>query len=171
VRPLCYVCEQEVVPASGYSSSDVLIIGEFPGKWELKYGKPFVSLANKQTAGSVLRQELADLGYDLFQFRVCNLWWHEPNKNEACFEASKNACLDEAKGKKAILLIGSETVGYFTEYKVSDVSGLQVDSPMLGAPIIYACLQPATVFKGRGVGEVRFALKNFTDHIKKEGLI
>jgi len=175
MRPICYVCEQEVIPATGYSRSDVLIVGEEPGKHELAAGKPFVSITKYQTAGSVLRQELANLGYDLFQFKLTNLWYHKPydksHKNyEPCFEASKNACLEEMKGKKAILLIGSDCVSYFTDYKVSDVNGLQVDSNMISCPIIYACVQTASVFHN-GVGEVRFAISNFIEHIKKEGLI
>lgn len=161
----CPSCAKRSVGASGSKASPVLMLGEFPGKEELQNGKPFVG-----PAGGVLRKELAKLEVDLFQFRCTNLWLHEPNKNENCFKASLDACLSEAIGKQAILLIGSDAVSYFTEYKVSDVNGLQVDSPMLSAPIIYACLNPAIVFH-KTVGELRFALTNFVERIREEGLI
>ena len=179
---ICYVCEQTVVPASGYSQASVLIIGEFPGPLELKYGRPFVATSKIPSAGSVLRQEFIRLGVDVGRFRMCNLWYHEPPKRtgkkevkqryEDCFNASKTACLEEAKGKDAILLIGSECVEFFTGYKVNMVTGLQVESNMLSAPTIYACIQPASALKPKGVvGEVRFAIENFTNHVLKERLI
>ena len=174
-QSLCYVCEKSVIRPYGYSQSKVLVIGEFPGPLEIEHGRPFVAVSRKQSAGTVLRQEMAHAGADLYQFRMTNLWYHTPtdkkDKNfEACFEASKNACLEEAKGKEAILLVGSDCVEFFTGYKVSDVSGLQVESNMLSAPIIYAMVQPAIVYHGRGIGEVRFAIENFVNHIRQEGL-
>ena len=169
--PICYVCEQPVIKAYGYSRSKILLIGGSPGKEELEALRPFVG-----NTGSVLRQEMAVVGLDLYQCVITNLWYHEPynktHKNyEACFEASKNMVLEDAKGKEAILLIGADACEYFTGYKVSEVNGLQVDSNMLSAPIIYAMMQPTTVLKGRGVGELRFAINNFVNHIKKEGIV
>lgn len=166
MRPVCYVCEKKVIKPQGYSQSEIFILGDAPGTDEIKEGRPFVG-----PTGKVLRKELALLGLDLFQCRVGNLWYHKPNKNEECFKASVDVCLDEAKGKKAILLIGAETVEYFTGYKVSDVNGLQVESNMLSAPIIYPCIQPAIIFHGKGIGEVRFALTNFVSHLKDENII
>src|SRR3990167_5211490 len=169
----CPSCAGRAVRASGNSSSKVLLIGEFPGSIELDTGRPFTG-----PAGGVLRKELSKIGVDLLQFRVTNLYIHEPikatkkepDKGKNCFQAGLDACLEEAKGKKAILLVGSESVEFFTGYKVSDVNGLQVESPMLSAPIIYATVNPAIVFH-KSLGELRFALTNFVQHIQKEGLI
>lgn len=170
MNSLCYVCEKKVIPATGYSRSPILLLGSAPGKDEIKEGRPFVG-----ETGRVLRNELAMLGLDLFQCRLTNMWYHEPDKKdehyEDCFKASLSVCLEECKGKQAILLIGAETVGYFTGYKVSDVSGLQVESNMLSAPIIYAMVMPTIVFHGKGIGEVRFALNNFVNRLKEEGMI
>jgi len=164
--PICYVCESKVFPASGYSKSNILIIGDAPSDKEIENGRLFMG-----AAGNVLRQELALLKADAYRMSFTNLWYHAPNKIEYCFKASVNACLEEAKGKKAILLLGSDTCEYFTGYKVSDVSGLQVESNMLSAPIIYAMLQPSIVFSSKGVGEIRFALSNFVKHILEEGIL
>ena len=125
----CPACGDRAVKASGSSSSKVLLIGEFPGSIELETGRPFTG-----PAGGVLRKELSKLGVDLLQFRVTNLYIHEPikatkkepDKGKNCFQAGLNVCLEEAKGKQAILLVGSESVEFFTGYKVSDVNGLQV---------------------------------------------
>ena len=172
---LCYVCERKAILPTGYSQSKVLLIGDAPGIHEIDNNKPVVVITRKQTAGNVLRQELALVGADLYQFRMTNLWYHKPldkkHKNfDNCFKASLDACLMEAKGKQAILLMGAETVQYFTGYKVSNVSGLQVESNMLSAPIIYAMVSPTIVYSGKGLGEPRFAITNFFTHIQKEGI-
>ena len=164
-KSVCPICLEKTVHPHGYSD-DVLIIGEFPGKEELAYGKPFTG-----HTGRILRKELSKLGVDLLQFRVTNLWLHIPNKKDECFEYCRDVCLDEAKGKQAILLVGSETTSYFTGYNVSDVNGLQVDSPMLSAPIIYAMYNPAILFHKNAVGEIRFALNRFVKHLKQEEMI
>jgi len=165
----CPSCGEKVCPPSGYSN-EILLIGEFPGSLEMKQGRPFAMHHYTPSAGKILRKELAVFGVDLLQLRCCNLWLHEPNKNENCFKAGLDVCLEEAKGKQAILLIGSEAVETFTGYKVSDVTGLQVDSPMLSAPIIYAMVNPATAFH-RTIGEVRLALKNFFKRLEEEHLL
>ena len=165
----CPSCTELICPPVG-RSQDLLIVGEFPGREEMLQGKPFASNSNFITAGKILRKELERCGVSLVDFRVCNLWLHEPTKNENCFKAGYDNVLDEAKGKKAILLVGSDTVSTFTKYKVSDVSGLQVDSDVLSAPIIYASVNPALA-QHRSLGEVRFAIEKFVQRLEKEGLI
>ena len=122
------------------------------------------------TAGFVMRKELARVGLDLTQFRVSSLWIHEPTKNEECFKVSYDAVLEEAKGKKFILLVGAEVVETFTGYKVSDVSGLQVDSPVLSAPIIYAMVSSSMAL-ARSVGEVRLSIEKVAKRLEQEGLV
>lgn len=163
----CPVCKSEdCVPAFGYSKSQYLIIGEEPGHDEIKKGKPFTG-----ATGGVLRTELGKLGLDMQKFRVCNLWLHpkstkKDNSNKECLEYSVQQVIKEAKGKKAILLIGSETVKFFCNKAVSNVTGLKVTSPYLSAPLIMACVQPATAFHGT-VGELRLSLEKFVEEIKK----
>lgn len=165
----CPVCDARVVPSSG-KSKDLLIVGEFPGDEELRQGKPFASNSNFITAGKIFRKELERVELFLSDFRVTNLWLHTPNKNEECYSLGYQAVLDEAKGKKAILLVGSDTIETFTNYKVSDVSGLRVDSPILSAHLIMAMVNPALA-SHRAVGEVRFAIEQWQMNLEKEGLI
>jgi len=159
----CPVCGREdCVPASGVSTSPVLIVGEFPGAEEIKYGEPLVG-----ATGRVLRTELAYLGIDMRGLRLCNLWLHEPNKNEKCLEYGASKVIEEAKGRKAILLVGSDAVEYFCNMKVSKVAGIPITSPYLSASLIMACPNPALVFKGSSVGEMRLALQKFAKRIEE----
>jgi uracil-DNA glycosylase family 4 len=165
----CPNCTEIVCPPTG-RSTELLIVGEFPGKEEMIQGRPFASNPNFMTAGRILKKELERCGVSLSDFRICNLWLHEPTKDENCFKAGYDNVLDEAKGKKAILLVGSDVVETFTGYKVSDVTGLQVDSTVLSAPIIYAMVQPALALH-RALGEVRNGVEKFVARLEKEGLI
>ena len=169
MKQFCPSCAEPICPPSG-KSQDLLIIAEFPGRLEMERGIPFATHPQYFTAGRVLRKELERLGISLNQFRTINLWLHEPNKNENCFNAGYEHALDESKGKKAILLVGSDVVNTFTEYKVSDVSGLQVDSSILSAPIIYAIVNPALALH-RSVGEVRFGIEKFIGRLEQENLL
>lgn len=165
----CPSCGEEICPPSGHSS-DLLIIGEFPGKLEMEVHKPFATSPMFMTAGKVLRQTLEKCGTSLNDFRVINLWLHEPTDSENCYQAGYDHALTEAKGKKAILLVGSDVVSTFTNYKVSDVTGLQVDSPILSAPIIYAMVNPAMALH-RSSGEVKMAVRKFVNKLEQEGLL
>lgn len=165
----CPSCGEKICPPSGRSQT-ILVISEFPGDTEMEKGVPFATHWKFVTAGKVFRSELEKQGVALNQWRVLNLWLHQPNNSEACWQAGYNNVLDEAKGKKAILLVGSDVVDTFTKYKVSDVSGLEVDSHILSAPIIYASVNPALALH-RSVGEVRFAITKFVQRLDQEGLL
>ena len=110
--------------------------------------------------------ELGRVGLDMRQMRLCNLWLHPKNKNEDCLKHGLENAVKEARGRKVILLIGSDTVKQFCNEKVSEVSGLKVESSYLSAPLIFACVQPATVFHG-GIGEVRLSLEKLAKKVKE----
>lgn len=115
--------------------------------------------------GAVLRTEFGKLGFDLNRMRLMNLWQHAPNNNEECYQLGFETVIKEAKGRRAILLLGSETVKAFCNRSVSKVCGMPVESSYLSVPIIYACVNPATAFHGT-VGEVRLALKKFVNRVE-----
>lgn len=164
----CPACGNKICPPSG--KSNILVIGDAPDNLDMINGTPFSTHEWSKTGGYVLRKELNLLGCSLSDFRVTTMWLHEPNKDDACWNAGFDHVLDEAKGKKAILLIGADTVSAFTKFKVSDVTGLQVDSHILSAPIIYAMINPGLALH-RSYGEVRFALTNFVNRLNEEGLL
>lgn len=152
---------EDVVLAFGDKKSPILIIGEYPEDTETIRGIPFTG-----SMGVLLKQELAFLGIDLNSLRRCNLWIHVPNKKAECKEHSQKLSIQETKGKQIVLLIGSDVVKFFTGEKISEVNGLQVQSDLTSAPVIMACVNPSAVFKN-GVGELRFALREFVNKIEE----
>jgi uracil-DNA glycosylase family 4 len=140
-----YTCphcgRDDLVLASGPRRAKILIVAEWPGRDEIKKGKPMVG-----AMGKVLRNELARADLDMNQMRLANLWLHPPQKKgkdntirDNCFNYGLEKVIKEAKGRKAILLIGSDTVSFFCDEKVSEVSGLEVKSSYLSAPLQRQC--------------------------------
>lgn|SRR5574341_149912 len=168
----CPICKsQDYVPIGGNLNSSVMIIAESPGDEEIQKGIPMVG-----AMGGVLKAELRRLGLDLNMFRLANLWFHPPHKKDHplykdCLNHGVEVLIKEAQNKKAILLIGSETVSFFCNKKVSNVSGLQVKSTYLSMPIIYACVQPAIVFHHSGIGELRTSLEKFVKRLEVEDIL
>ena len=170
---LCPSCDRDdLVLASGPRRADILIVGEFPGKIEIQKGKPLVG-----NTGGVLRSELSRAKLDMKQMRITNLWLHPPQKvkakdiegkeiKEKCYQYGLEKLIEEAKGREAILLLGSDTLKHLCNEKVTNVSGLEVKSIYLSAPLIFACVQPATVFHS-SIGELRQALEKFSRKVDK----
>lgn len=164
----CSICGHKLVQPAGPKTSEVLLIGERPGYQELSALKPFVG-----DAGDVLRAELGRCGVDLWRLRLTNLWLHavpdDDDQAEKCLEFCLQQLMLEAKGKKAILLIGSDTVSLLCDEKVTDVCGLAVKSTYLkDVPLVMAVTNPAICFH-RSVGETRLGLQKFSDKIKSKG--
>lgn len=166
---LCPVCGSEdcVPPYFGTPDTPVLLVGEFPGEDEVIRGKPLVG-----PTGKLLEAEMKHLGLYLRSYRICNLWQHPPQKNkkdpnyEKCLEHGAKIVLKEAKNKKLVVLIGSDTVKFFTGEGVSDWNGLLVNSVMLNNPYVLAMIQPASAFRS-SLGEVRFGLERLKYYIEK----
>jgi len=161
---LDFVCPEcgtdECVPPSGNKKSPVLLVGAYPGHEEIKRGKPFVG-----GTGNILQSELHKVGMALNQFRVANLWIHEPNGLEECLSYSKQRVIQDARGRKLVVLIGKETVKEFCDEDVSTVNGLILGSLYLSAPVL-AMIQPTTVFH-QSVGEVRFSIQRLAEEVEK----
>lgn len=174
MKQLCPVCAKNAVGCSGESNSSILIVLSHPDWADVMYGYPFAvdKRTNKTTSGFVMRTECFKQGFDLNSARCCCLWLHDDMTNEQCFEVGKDMVLEEAKGRKAILLVGAQAVRYFTGYSVEDVNGLSVTSGLLSCPIIYPLVSPASVLiKGAGVGEIRFGLTEFTNRLREEHIL
>jgi uracil-DNA glycosylase family 4 len=157
----CPHCNRDdLVLASGPRSAKILIIGEEPGKDEIRKGKPLVG-----ATGKVLRNELARVDLDMNQMRITNLWLHPKNDNEDCFKHGLDQVIKEAKKRQAILLLGSDTVKFFCDEKVSEVSGIEVQSSYLSTPLLFASVKVGNVFSG-GLGELRSALSKFSQKLR-----
>lgn len=159
----CPVCKQALVMPRGPKKARAAILSEKPGKDELKELRPFCG-----GAGRVLRVELARQGLDLISFYISNLWMHKPK--EECYEWHLKQSIDVCKGRKFVLLMGSDVVEAYCETNVMSVSGLEVKSHLLSGPKIFAAPNPATAFHGP-IGELRFAIEQFAKAMKEDQLI
>jgi len=160
----CPVCEVDnCVPPNNLESS-VLIVGEEPEGDDEIQGMPLVG-----RTGTILRQMLARMDWDLSSFGVCNLWQHKPNKNEECLAHGKQVVVKSAKGKKVVLLIGSDVAKEFLTKNISELNGMKVNDYLkipLSAPVVMAMMNPAVVFHNVH-GEIVLALQNFIREVEK----
>ena len=168
---LCPVCGNTAIYGYGPKTSDKLIILSHPDWADIMAGRPFSIVPKKTTGGYVMQREMRRVGLELMDFRTLCLWPHETTDDSRCMETQEQLILEEAKGKRAILLVGAQAVHHFTGYKVSDVNGLPLESGVLSAPIIYPLVNPSSVLvAGQGVGEIRFGLKEFANRLQQDKL-
>lgn len=152
----CEFCNNTLVTPLGKKTSDIILIGHEPSWQEVRNFTPF-----SDDGGNLLRQELAKLGEDMYQIRRTYLWLHEADsKKPKCKDKFAEMVITEARGRKAVLLLGSEVTEFFTGYGVMEVSGLQVKSQYLSNPLIVACPSPRAALRGT-IGELRLALTRF----------
>ena len=153
-------CGKNCIEPSGPKNAPILICGEYLGRAEAEAGRPFCG-----PSGRILRAELDKIGLNLDEIRVTNLVNHE-FPEEDCYQFGLEQVIREAKGRKAILLLGSECSRIFLGKGVLTISGLKVESKYLSAPIIRATINPAALLSGT-VGEFRLAIQKFAKAIKK----
>jgi hypothetical protein len=108
---------------------------------------------------------LDKIGVNLDDCRVTNLVNHQ-FPDERCYTFGLEQAIREAKGRKAILLLGSECSRIFLGKGVLTISGLVVHSKYLSAPVVRATINPAALLSGT-VGEFRLALEKFSRALKK----
>ena len=171
-RRLCPACGTKLIEAVGPDGAPVLIIGEFGGHEEQMSGIPWVG-----PAGQVLKAELKRAGINYNDCRVTNLYMHmkppkgqDPEVADACFKWNMQQLLNEMKGRKAILLIGSELAKHFLDGGVMENEGLRVRSPRFpkSVKLAVAVRNPAMcTMKGRVLGGIRGAIENFAEWSKK----
>jgi len=173
MREECPHCGRKLVSPCGSYESPVLLIGEFPGVQEIKLGIPFVG-----AAGEVLKTEMAEVGFDYNSCRVTNLWLHaKPTDKEiATKELGWHAdrMYKEMKGRKAILLMGSELATFFLHASVMDNLGIILTPKSLAKykALFMITPNPALLLqKGAVVGEFRFALESFVKEVKRRKIL
>jgi hypothetical protein len=155
--PLCPACGEEATPPNGKKSAKYLIV--FSKPYPVQRGIRNKYQREQITGLDVLRKELSKVGLDLSEFRMAYLNMHE-SKNENCYFAGRDIVLDEAKGKEAVILVGSEVTEEFCGLSAQDTAGLQVDSMSFSAPLVFVLPKPESVFvRGSGIGELRLAVQ------------
>ena len=193
VRSPCPICKRlMLVQADGPVDSPLLIIGEFPGIEEVKQGRPWVG-----PAGKVLDRELELAGIPRDICRVTNLWLHTPPtapktekpKTKSAIERWEEAAaayepeftfhytrlLKEIKGRKALLMMGSDVTEALIGRPVSLVAGCFIKSgrfiTAVNLPkVTVAMMNPAIVFrsgKEGKLGETRLAIQRFAGAVNE----
>ena len=153
----CPACGEEATPPSGRKTAKYLLV--FSKPYPVQKGVKSKYQKEQLTGLDVLRKELSRVGLELNEFRMAYLNMHE-SKNENCYFAGRNIILDEAKGREAVILVGSEVTEEFCGLSAQDTAGLQVDSMSFSAPITFVLPKPESVFvRGSGIGEVRLAVQ------------
>lgn len=165
----CSVCSDKLCSFQT-NSKDLLIILDSPDEISLQKGRLISTSPYLMSPGKILKKELEIVGMSLVDFSLASIWQHAPNKLEECWKLGYDTVLSVAKGKKAILLVGAEAVETFTGYKVSEVSGLRVDSSVLSAPLIMATVSPGLAMS-HSVGEVRHGITKWKLALEQKGLI
>lgn len=159
----CPACNKELIPSVGDEEYPILIVGNKPDK-------------DKHFDGNTIRilvAELGKFGIDLRSCRKTNYWLHAPNSKTSCRKFMEKQLTEEAKGKKAILLLGAEPVSFFTDrkYGISEVSSLRIESETsFSAKVILASVHPSEAFRG-GVGELKLAFKRFATALQEENIL
>jgi len=160
---LCPACGNEATSPQGRKNSKYLLV----------FSKPYPMAAVRSykdsvTGLDVLRKELARVGLQLSEFRMAYLNMHE-SKDENCYYAGRDTILDEAKGREAVILVGSEVTEEFCGVSAQDTAGLQVDSMSFSAPLVVVLPKPESVFvRGSGIGEFRLAVQKLGRKIYHE---
>lgn len=158
-RSKCPHCDDWLVNPSGPENAEILLVGEFPGVEEVKQGNCFVG-----ATGDILKMELGRVGIQLAACRSTNLWQHA--RNDVCDVSwHLDQMYKEFKGRKYILLMGSELTQTIFGKGVFDLSGLRVKVKGTDA-VVFVSPNPALVMHAP-VGEFRLAVKNFKKEINR----
>ncbi len=159
----CPYCDQPLVE-SYQGRNDILICGEYPDRFDTNKGVPFTG-----EAGDILRFELSRLGMNMYDCSLANLWLHDKNKDERCFQMGVETLTREMAGRR-VLLMGAELSKYFLNESVLDVAGLVVESPLFLKSVKWVMIAPAPgIALHQPHGEMRLAISKFVSKIKEEG--
>ena len=153
----CPICGGALVYPTGSEKAPILLIGEFPGWMEMQAHTVWIG-----QAGTVLKAELRRVGIDYKACRATNVWMHLPCKDPKEIDWHRKQASAEMRGRKAILLIGSDVSKIFLDKPVSDVNGLAFKLKSFDNTPVVAAINPAQMLNDDGtMGEVRFAIEKF----------
>lgn len=162
MRAKCKLCGKLLVDPIGPEDSPILLIGEFPGYYEVTAGTPF-----QGPVGDVLKAELTRLSVDWRRLRLTNLWGHDRSKDADELDFHLGRLMKETQGRKGILMMGSEVSKVFVNKNATDISGVEVTSPLLpDVEVLMASVNPAVSTHGT-VGEFRTDLTKFIRSVKR----
>lgn len=155
-RNSCPTCGKLFVEPYGFAKATILVVGEYPGYNDTKEGIPFSG-----DSGNVIKTEFAKAGINVNECRFMNMWQHVPDDN-CPLDAHMKTLLQEAKGKKYILFMGTMVSQEIFHKAVNDVAGIELTSPLFPKARLMVAPHPATILKGT-IGELRLAIQKFKE--------
>lgn len=156
-------CGKLLVNVAGPQDASILLLGDVPSYLETTNGYPFVVKEDKfgrVSSGMVLQQELGRAGLQMGACRATYLWRHE--KNDCDINKHKDWAAQEIAGRSLVIVMGTEPVQAFFDYKISDVSGLVLEHDAFSGTKFFCMPSPFSVFNSP-IGEMRFAMKQLKE--------
>jgi DNA polymerase len=121
----------------GNPDSDIVFIGEAPGKKEDETGKPFVG-----SAGKFLAEMLASIGMKREDIYITNIVKYRPPNNRDPEPEEKKACAPWLRAElafikpKLIIFLGRHSMNHFFPHlKISQVHGKYIHCPFPDFPV------------------------------------
>ena len=155
-------CKQ-VVPGDGSAESEIMFIGEGPGKKEDELGVPFVG-----SAGKFLDEMLSSINLKREDVYIANTVKCRPPQNRDPLPEEKEICwpwlLEQIKiiQPKLIVTLGRHSMEIFLpNYKISEIHGsaMRRDFPGIGKQVFFALYHPAAALYNGSMRET--LLKDF----------
>ena len=113
------------VPGEGPRKAKIMIIGEAPGKNEVRQGRPFVGLAGKRLDKILIKNKL-----NRKKIYITNVVKFRPPENRKPTEREIRKSMPQLKreikkvGPKLIILLGeTATKAFFPDFKLSELRG------------------------------------------------
>ncbi len=122
---------------NGNPDSEIIFIGEAPGKKEDATGVPFVG-----AAGKFLAEMLASIGMRREDIYITNIVKYRPPENRDPTELEKQQCADWLRAElefikpKLIIFLGRHSMNhFFPDLKISDAHGKYIHAELSDFPV------------------------------------
>jgi uracil-DNA glycosylase family 4 len=152
----CTLFNQPFVSTYGPEKADLVIVGEGPGREEVRNGRPFFPRENPPNAGWLLYESLRQLGVDQEKVMFTNvvLCWPEGNRDPSSDEiiACKERLLHEIKQRepKVIITLGNFATRTVLSNKLGVAALRTMDHSLFGARVV-PTYHPAALFRMGGL--------------------
>lgn len=153
-------CGKRLLRPWGSLDSPIAVVSDVPGFEDVKNGVVYSG-----TYGEALKLELGKAGIQAAGIRMLTMWKHGIDK-ECDIDWHATTTLEDLKGVKLVLMLGTECLSTYTGYTASEISGTIVKSKMLPKVIVVAGPSISTLGK-TPIGELRLAINKFAEQRRK----
>jgi len=157
-------------PVAGEYNSNILLVGEAPGRDEDRYGKPFVG-----KAGQLLFKVLGKYGVERSDVSIINTVKCWPSKTKTPDSEHVKACkshfVREIKHIEPVIIlslgsIASKVLSDNDSFKITENAGTCEYNDKIGAWVMY-CLHPSHVLRGYEKDRVKLFTETIRSFVEK----